>query len=642
MRLFQTYQQIGILLLTLLLFVIPVYAEKQAEETSLPVKKYVEFKLSGSYSDNNTLRSARLQNAPASGEDTITKEEIEKQLQQIGENVLDNSTVLLVNEHTDKNSDKISFRPRGSGFFVRKDLIVTNVHVVAGAPPPLFAKFVSTETMFPIEGVAAFDVKNDLVILKVAGEGIPLPLCNSDKVQIGETVCAVGYPGGKKGTVTQITIQGIRDSDKLFRIKEGLQGGHSGSVVLNSRGEIIGVAVASGVAFAPEGSPFHSGDSIVHSFAIPSNILSSLLISVEEMEPIVEWQNRPLILAYAKGVEGQQKMLEGKYKKAIVCFDAALKLNPDLADLYFNRGNVKVSLGQLKKAIADFDAALKLNPDNIAAYMNRGIAKVTVGQYKGAIADFGTALELKPDYVNAYVYRATVRLVLRQPEKALADLDNALKLNPDSIEANWCCAWVKRDLVGDYAAAIGNYDKIISLSSNKNITAYNERGEAKSLLGKSKTEQGRIAEARDLYQAAIADYTEIINLKLQKAKTYKSRGWTKYLLGQLEAEQENEVEAQRLYQEAVADIDEGLRLKPKGNKFLSAFYHNLAVTKAALGDHEAAITDFNDAIQLHPKKALYYYGRGLSKETLGQHEAAEADFAKAKEINPNLKISHSN
>ena len=71
----------------------------------------------------------------------------------------------------------------GSGFFVRGDLIVTNVHVVAGATSVL-AELVETQTEFVVEGIAAFNPKNDLVILKIAGEGTSLiysmVFCNTD------------------------------------------------------------------------------------------------------------------------------------------------------------------------------------------------------------------------------------------------------------------------------------------------------------------------------------------------------------------------------------------------------------------------------------------------------------------------------
>ena len=58
----------------------------------------------------------------------------------------------------------------GSGFFVKPDKIVTNIPVIAHRSL-VFVKSVDKKTTWKVEGVAAFDAKNDLVILKVVGEG---------------------------------------------------------------------------------------------------------------------------------------------------------------------------------------------------------------------------------------------------------------------------------------------------------------------------------------------------------------------------------------------------------------------------------------------------------------------------------------
>ena len=58
----------------------------------------------------------------------------------------------------------------GSGFFITEGLIATNIHVVAKSTP-VSAELVDTNTVFTVDGVAAFDAKNDLVILKSHRQG---------------------------------------------------------------------------------------------------------------------------------------------------------------------------------------------------------------------------------------------------------------------------------------------------------------------------------------------------------------------------------------------------------------------------------------------------------------------------------------
>lgn len=124
----------------------------------------------------------------------------------------------------------------GSGFFVEKDLIATSIHVVAGATS-VSAKVLDTNIAYAVEGVAAFDAKNDLVILKIAGKGTPLSIGNSDLLQSGDIVQVVGYPSeGYK--VTEGPIHSIRGSDKWIRIKFKTDRGNSGGPVLNRTCEV--------------------------------------------------------------------------------------------------------------------------------------------------------------------------------------------------------------------------------------------------------------------------------------------------------------------------------------------------------------------------------------------------------------------
>ena len=125
------------------------------------------------------------------------------------------STVLLVME--DANGQPISL---GSGFFVRKGQIATNLHVVEGAIRG-YAKLVGQKTKYDIEGITAIDPQRDLVILKVSAVGLQaLSLGDSDAVQVGESVYAVGNPRGLEGTFSQGIISSIREvgTDKLLQI----------------------------------------------------------------------------------------------------------------------------------------------------------------------------------------------------------------------------------------------------------------------------------------------------------------------------------------------------------------------------------------------------------------------------------------
>ena len=562
-------------------------------------------------------------------------------LKQIAEKALTESVVRLVWQKTDEETGGSLIWPRASGFFVAPNLIATNIHCVTGAPS-IFAEIVSTKTKFPVEGVVAFDAENDLVILKVAGEGVPLPLDDSNTGQIGETVCAVGHPRAKDGEATPVTISCLQNSGKRLEIKEEFDPGNSGSAILNDSGKVIGVAVASGMAVSALGS----GGWRTSSYAIPARTLVYLLANVVEVEPFTEWQKRPQVRAYTEIRQGQTEFEQGKHRESIACFDAALELNPNLADAYLNRATVNLSLGHHKEAITDCDNALKLNPDFVVAYINRAVAKFFLGEAEDALDDYNAALKLNPNYaiaytnraaanlslehfeetiadcdsaleldpnlVQSYVCRATAKLALEQDEAALADYDTALELAPDSAEIYFCRANMKLALE-DYAGAIEDFDKIISLNPElgASLNVYGCRGDAKRYLLD--------------YEGAIEDYDKAIQFDPKSPKTYNGRGIAKGNLGRSKTDTGDEVSANQYFQAAIDDYTEAIVLNSK----FAGYYSNRGHAKCDLGDYEAAIKDYDNAIQLHPKRETAYYDRGHAKYNLGKSKADQGNSVEA-------------
>ena len=187
-------------------------------------------------------------------------------LQQIAERALTHSVVRL---DVERETSLVELRPQfniseiktssGSGFFIERHLIVTNLHGVAGAAS-VTAQLSGTGDTFQIEGITAFDIENDLAVLKVIYEGSPLTFGDSDSVRKGDIVCAIGYPKGV-GKIADGTIHGIKRNENRIQMKIGTSTGSSGCPILNRRGQVIGIDASSDNS---------------HSYAIPVNTLKNL------------------------------------------------------------------------------------------------------------------------------------------------------------------------------------------------------------------------------------------------------------------------------------------------------------------------------------------------------------------------------
>ena len=118
-------------------------------------------------------------------------------------------------------------------------------------------------------------------------------------------------------------------------------------------------------------------------------------------------------------------------REAIVDYGEAIRLNPENAGFFHNRGSAIVGLKQYEAAIADYSEAIRLNPENAAAFNARGTAKAALGMHETAIADFDEAIRLKPEDATAFHNRGLAQATLERPEAAAADHAEARRLSRD-------------------------------------------------------------------------------------------------------------------------------------------------------------------------------------------------------------------
>lgn len=140
----------------------------------------------------------------------------------------------------------------------------------------------------------------------------------------------------------------------------------------------------------------------------------------------------------------------GGTQKDIEYLSEAIRLKPDDADAYDDRGVAYANLGQYQRAIDDFNEAIRLKPDFAKAYNNRGGAYLELGQQQRAIEDFNKAIRLKPDFAMAYQNLGNAYYDLGQYQRAIEDCNEAIRL--------------KLDFSGVYATRGGAY---IMLGNNK-------------------------------------------------------------------------------------------------------------------------------------------------------------------------------
>jgi len=158
----------------------------------------------------------------------------------------------------------------GSGVIVSEDgYIVTNNHVVEQSSDIRVTLF--DKRTFRAQIIGA-DPKTDVAIIKIDAKGLPvIPWGDSEKLQVGEFVLAIGNAFGLHHTVTMGIISavgradvGIADYEDFIQTDAAINPGNSGGPLVNIKGDIIGINTA---IFSKTGGYQGIG------FAVPSNMV---------------------------------------------------------------------------------------------------------------------------------------------------------------------------------------------------------------------------------------------------------------------------------------------------------------------------------------------------------------------------------
>jgi tetratricopeptide (TPR) repeat protein len=113
------------------------------------------------------------------------------------------------------------------------------------------------------------------------------------------------------------------------------------------------------------------------------------------------------------------------------CYTEAIRLKPDFAEAYNNRGLARAAKGHLDGALRDYTEAIRLEPDFAEAYNNRGLARADKGDLDGELKDYAEVIRLKPDDADAYNNRGIAQRDKGDPasaKAAIADFQKYLDL----------------------------------------------------------------------------------------------------------------------------------------------------------------------------------------------------------------------
>ena len=277
------------------------------------------------------------------------------------------------------------------------------------------------------------------------------------------------------------------------------------------------------------------------------------------------------------------------------------------AQWYINTGMVQSESGTTSNALLAFSQAIHLEPTNVVAYSSRGAARFQLQDFTGALVDFEKAMGLSPSNEPAISGRGLCRFSLKDFKGAAADFTTVINLESNDSSA-FNCRGLARANMRDFNAALGDFNKAIRLASY-DATFYRNRAMVEGM----QTE----------YELALADASKSLELDKKDAVTWSLRGRVQSAL--------------KNYRAALADADKAIQLDPKD----SGAYAARATAHLWQNEFASATADLETALRLNPKNATAFMVRGVLRARRGgEDDAALADFEHAVELAPQVPETH--
>ena len=277
----------------------------------------------------------------------------------------------------------------------------------------------------------------------------------------------------------------------------------------------------------------------------------------------------------------------GNYSLALTLFDKALKINPTVADVFNNRGNVLNQLKRFDDALANFTEAIRLKPDYADAFNNLGNTLKELGRFDDALTSYAEAIRINPNNADAFNNQGVALQKLKRFNDALTSYKEAVRLKPDFAEAFYNQGITLQELKR-FEDAIASYSEAILINPD-NADSFNNQGISLHELKR--------------FDDALISYAQAIRLKPNYSDAFNNFG--------------NTLKGLNRFDDALASYTEAIRIEPNN---ADAFYNRglLRLLNCEFND------GFTDCLHRWNSKDFPSYPikttlPGCTPETFGKH-----------------------
>ena len=545
----------------------------------------------------------------------------------------------------------------GTGFVIEPGVVATCYQIVCKATSVIAKNYKGK--IVKTEGILAVDKNLNIAFLSIKGKAPALTLGNSDELEPGKKVAAVGSNESGEVVVSKGEVKDVFDlgSDKkVVRTSLNVPRYFSGAPLLDENGQVLGVvifferrmkitlasnllkdmqkqtlikfkdwqpedylATTEGALFAGKVSASLDETGKAQQYlekvrqARPDDIdVHSILASVYDSQRNFEMA----ILSYEKVISMDASLDEAYYglgmvyikmrrfEQALPYLEKAVELNPVYKDAFYYIGSAQQDLKKYERAADAYKMYLESDPENAwEAYYRMAVCYVELEKYDEAIAAFQSSMEEKPDEVMIGYDLAQVYERSKQYDKAEETYRRLSQMTPE-------------DPIRPYRAMLMMYNK--AKMPDKAIQVAVEITQMDPNNYESFYNLGYMYMNSSKYNEAITAFNKALELNPGYEYTYSNIGYIYY--------------QQKKYKQSIDIFKKLVEIIP-GNT--NAWYF-IGVNYMLLKNFDSAVDPLKKAVELQPNNANAFYNLAIAYLNLHDNYSAREIYNKLKTIDPGL------
>jgi len=515
---------------------------------------------------------------------------------------------------------------KGAGFGLAEDIVATSYHLVSQAEEVEGINFKGKK--MKVEGIISFDRKIDVALLKVKGKVGFLTVGDSEGLQTGARLFALGVNESGEITIGEGTLRNVHKLDDSLSIIESsisVPEGYNGGPLLDLAGNAVGLVVV--LERSRVGIPVNLWKSLPRTgkatafrdwtkedyFASVEGAYMAGRVSGLMDETLNAQKYLERVIKAKPDMTEAQALLASVYAKqrnyaaAVTAYQRVIELDPNRASAHLRLGDVYFRMQRWNEAAEALERGLAIESGNKEALFQLGSAYEEARDFVKASGAYERFLKLNPENAwSGYLRLGSCRMELQQYDQAVVAFEEAQKAQPRDIKINYNLAQAYRK-AGQYDQAEATFRGLAELDPNAASSYYSEIIKMYDETGQN---EKAIAAARKVIELNPKSEMAVYNLAIMFQKLKR-------------------------YEEAIAAFREALAIKPD----YDVAYYNIGSCYLNLKKYKESIEAFKNYVALVPDNADAWLQIGVCYMQLKDFDSALDPLKKCVDLRPDYGVA---